>query len=254
MNSIRRARPAAASEQKITQAEYGLVGADDLHRLLQRAGLAQDRCWMNGAISARSTGAGAGAIPGGGQLVQRHRDPGVVQAADPARIDQARGAEGDIAVPARMAVRFVDQEQRVADVPVVQVGIQIARMQVSAIGGPAARQAEAGAGEAGAMIRMDQAGSGICHVRLGCLRRAVNQRAHRRIGITVRAQSERLGDRRQARRQRRHRQPALDSVGKVIELDGNHGVDRLLAGETRTGQPAAIPVHQSARRGRGTPR
>src|SRR3546814_1787821 len=46
---------------------------------------------------------------GGRHLVQRGRQPGIVEPADPAGIDEAGGAEGGILVPARMVRRLVEQ-------------------------------------------------------------------------------------------------------------------------------------------------
>src|SRR3546814_4263681 len=49
---------------------------------------------------------------GGRHLVQRGRQPGIVEPADPAGIDEAGGAEGGILVPARMVRRLVEQDRK----------------------------------------------------------------------------------------------------------------------------------------------
>ena len=110
-----------------------LGGTDDLDCLLERTCLAQDPLLHEWRDVHPSGAVGAGAIAGGGKLVQRDRDAGVVHATDAAGIDQARSAEGDVAVPAGMPIGFVDQEQCWGNVPVVQVGIQIAGMQMAPV-------------------------------------------------------------------------------------------------------------------------
>src|SRR3546814_6228099 len=70
---------------------------------------------------------------GGRHLVQRGRQPGIVEPADPAGIDEAGGAEGGILVPARMVRRLVEQREHRRRVPVVEVGIEVARVPVPAV-------------------------------------------------------------------------------------------------------------------------
>src|SRR3546814_8980955 len=90
---------------------------------------------------------------GGGHLVQRGGEAGVVQAADAAGIDQAGGAEGRVLVPARVVRRLVEEREDRRLVPVVEVGVEVARVQQPAAAGQRGRHRKAGAGEVDAAVR-----------------------------------------------------------------------------------------------------